>query len=180
MKAFDRFLGSVNFTKASNRKIDLVVLHTTENDTKDGVAAAVANWFNRGEAKVSAHYVVGPDEVIQCVNEGDVAWCSPGSNHNGIQVELVGRAGYEAKDWGKSDQQAMLVRAAWLVADICTRYSIPVVYIGVEGLVRGERGITTHANVSTAFKKSTHWDPGPNFPLENFLSLTKRMCSWNK
>ena len=36
---------------------------------------------------------------------------------------------------------------------------------GQTTLRAGERGITTHAQVSKAWKKSDHWDPGPGFPI---------------
>ena len=36
-------------------------------------------------------------------------------------------------------------------------------------LVAGRRGITGHVEVSRAFKRSDHWDPGPGFPIESFL-----------
>ena len=35
---------------------------------------------------------------------------------------------------------------------------------------RGARGITGHSDVSRAFG-GTHWDPGPNFPIEFYLAL---------
>ena len=37
------------------------------------------------------------------------------------------------------------------------------------GLRAGARGITGHADVSVAFRKSDHWDPGPAFPWAAFL-----------
>ena len=38
----------------------------------------------------------------------------------------------------------------------------------------GRRGITSHANVSLAFRRSDHMDPGPNFPVERYLRLVGR------
>ena len=40
-------------------------------------------------------------------------------------------------------------------------------------LVAGKRGITGHADVSAAFRKSDHWDPGPDFPWTRFLRLAR-------
>jgi hypothetical protein len=34
----------------------------------------------------------------------------------------------------------------------------------------GARGITMHRDVSAAFHKSTHTDPGPNFPIVEFVN----------
>jgi hypothetical protein len=33
--------------------------------------------------------------------------------------------------------------------------------------------LTSHANVSAAFKRSSHWDPGPNFPVTVYLRVVK-------
>ena len=40
-------------------------------------------------------------------------------------------------------------------------------------LVRGRRGITSHAEVSLAYRKSDHWDPGPGFPIDEFLGRVR-------
>jgi hypothetical protein len=47
------------------------------------------------------------------------------------------------------------------------------VAVDVAGLLRGDRGITTHDAVSKAFKQSTHWDPGPGFPLADFANAVR-------
>jgi N-acetyl-anhydromuramyl-L-alanine amidase AmpD len=33
--------------------------------------------------------------------------------------------------------------------------------------------VTGHADVSVAFRKSDHWDPGPDFPWARFLRLAR-------
>ena len=63
----------------------------------------------------------------------------------------------------------MLRRAATLVADVCRRERIPVRWLVADDLVAGRRGITGHVEVSRAYRKSGHWDPGPGFPIEGFL-----------
>jgi hypothetical protein len=40
-------------------------------------------------------------------------------------------------------------------------------------LVAGRRGITGHSEVSAAYGKSDHWDPGPGFPVERFLDRVR-------
>lgn len=44
----------------------------------------------------------------------------------------------------------------------------------VRGLLQGEKGITTHAYVSRAWKQSTHWDPGPGFPFHEFVAAVAK------
>ena len=43
-----------------------------------------------------------------------------------------------------------------------------------DDLLAGRRGITGHAEVSKAYRKSDHWDPGPGFPVESFLDRVRR------
>jgi hypothetical protein len=37
--------------------------------------------------------------------------------------------------------------------------------------VAGKRGITTHLEVSRAYKRSTHTDPGPGWPMAEMLKM---------
>lgn len=170
-----------NFTKATRAKVDLIVLHSTENPVGIGVARNVALWFaGAGAPQASAHYIVGPEKIFQSVIEHDVAWAAPGANAQGIQIEMVGQAA--KTDWardgdGPQDGFRVVVRAAELVRVICKRWDIPLERVDAVGLLAGKRGITTHASVGAAFKKSTHVDPGGvgdvRWPWELFLRLIR-------
>lgn len=170
-----KFIGSPNFTPATNRGIDLVVIHTIESAEKGDSAESCARWFQSAAAKVSAHYCVDNNSIVQCVKQKDVAWCAPGANHNGIHIEHAGRARQSPAEWRDDYSVDMLIRSAEISAEICRRYSIPVQYLGAAGVKRGLRGITTHAAVSLAFKKSNHTDPGRNFPIVPYIQLVKAM-----
>ena len=69
--------------------------------------------------------------------------------------------------------KAMLLGSAWLTADICLRRRIPIVFVDRDGLSSGLRGITTHNEVTHAFRKSTHTDPGKNFPMDWYLEMVR-------
>lgn len=171
-----------NYTRVIRTSVDLVILHSTENPVRSGTARNVARWFAGPSApQASAHYVVGPDEVLRCVREEAVAWAAPGANHHGIQIEMVGQAA--KTDWsrdGRDDTAGLAVmrRTAELVRGVCERWNIPRERVDAAGLKAGKRGITTHAAVTEAFKKSTHIDPGcqgdARWPWELFLSLVCR------
>jgi hypothetical protein len=60
------------------------------------------------------------------------------------------------------------------VADVCGRRRIPVRWLSPDDLLAGRRGITGHAEVSKAYRKSDHWDPGPGFPVQSFLDRVRR------
>ena len=167
------FIASPNVTHTSGRQIDLVVIHTMEMGEKDDTAESCAHWFANPRAQVSAHYCVDDNSIVQCVKEQDIAWHAAGANHNGIGVEHAGRAAQTGRDWADVYSTAMLALSATLVAEITSRYRIPIVWLHPSDLLAGRRGITSHMNVSKAFKRGTHWDPGNNFPIEKYLAAVR-------
>ncbi len=167
------FVPSPHVTRTNGRKIDLVVIHTMEMDEKGDTAESCARWFQNPTAQVSAHYCVDNNSIVQCVRDQDVGWHAPGANHDGIGIEHAGRAAQTGRDWSDAYSTAMLERSAGLVAGLCRAYSIPVTWLSAPELLAGKRGITTHAAVSDAFKRGTHWDPGKGFPVERYLGLVR-------
>lgn len=161
-------------TPTDGRRIDLVVVHTAETPEGVDTAMAVARYFATTDTKASAHYCVdGGGHIVQSCRERDVAYAAPGANSNGVHVELAGRAAQSAADWHDPYSTKLLATAAPLVADVCKRYGIPVRYVSSAALKAGgagARGITMHRDVSDAFRKSTHTDPGPNFPMVEFVN----------
>lgn len=150
------------------RRVDVVVLHRAECKMSPGKAKAVANWFaSESCPEVSAHYVVDPSEVVKCVSEQDVAYHAPPLNTKAVGVELVGYT--RDNDWNTEAGSAMILHTARLVADICIRWGVPPVWLTVEDLIAGKRGITGHGEVSRAFRKSDHTDPGIHFPRDAFV-----------
>jgi N-acetyl-anhydromuramyl-L-alanine amidase AmpD len=169
------FVPARNFTKAGRKEVDLVVVHTMEAPEKGETAENVAAWFAGSTApQASAHYCVDGDTVVQCVRDDDVAWHAPGANHDGIGIEHAGYARQSQSDWEDDYSTRMLERSARLAADICARYRIPPVWLHPADLLAGRRGITSHANVSQAFKRSDHHDPGTSFPIQRYLRLVQR------
>lgn len=136
-------------------------LETSEN---------LAEWIAGPKApRASWHYGVDADSIVQSVREDHIAWHAPGANHNSIGIEHAGRASQTAEQWADEYSLKMLDLSSGLAAEICKRWHIPPVIVDVLRLRLGDRGITTHANVSLAFNRSTHWDPGPEFPLEAYV-----------
>ena len=167
------FIESPNRTSADDRAITVVVIHTMEIAERDSAADVCARWFANPLSEVSAHYCVDADTTIQCVRDEDIAWHARGGNANSIGIELAGFAGQTSLGWNDDYSRAALERAARLTAEVCERYTIPIRRLRVAGLTAGRRGVTGHADVSAAFRKSDHWDPGPDFPWGRFLRLAR-------
>lgn len=167
------FVESPHVTRARSRAIDLVVVHTMEIAERPDAAAICARWFQSRVSQVSAHYCVDAGSVIQCVRERDIAWHARGGNTASIGVELAGFARQTSSEWEDAYSTAVLDRAAALVADVCRRRRIPMRWLVAEDLVAGRRGLTGHVEVSRAYHRSDHWDPGPGFPVEGFVDRVR-------
>ncbi len=163
------FVESPNTTRATGRAIDVVVMHTMEVAERPGAADICARWFASPASQVSAHYCVDAESVIRCVREKDIAWHARGGNTASIGVELAGFASQTTRDWRDAYSTAVLERAAGLVADICRRRRIPLRWLVADDLRVGRRGLTGHSEVSKAYRKSDHWDPGDGFPIQVFV-----------
>jgi N-acetylmuramoyl-L-alanine amidase CwlA len=137
----------------------LIVLHSTVGPTRTGSAKSVAEFFARGEHVASAHYVVDEGTKFQCVHDHTVAYHC-GFNQDSIGVEMCDFPSQDKRRWDDGAHRHLELRTARLVAKLCLAYNIRPYYVGVLGLKLGVKGVTTHNNMSLAFKKSTHWDPG--------------------
>ena len=167
------FVESPNVTRTDGRAIDVVVIHTMEIAERGAAAEACARWFASPDSEVSAHYCVDASEVIQCVREQDIAWHARGGNTVSIGIELAGYAGQGPRGWDDDYSWSVLERAASLASDVCDRYDVPLRRLRPPDLVAGRRGLAGHVDVSRAYGKSDHWDPGPAFPWSRFLRLMR-------
>jgi N-acetylmuramoyl-L-alanine amidase len=108
---------------------EAVVIHIIE-----GTLAAADDWFQAPESKVSAHYGIGrTGEVHQYVGEADTAFHAGrvwkarwGRLKRRVNPNLY-TIGIEHEGRGRSEwPDAMYESSARLIADVCTRWSIPI------------------------------------------------------
>jgi N-acetyl-anhydromuramyl-L-alanine amidase AmpD len=85
------FVESPNVTPTKGRAIDVVVMHSMEIAERRDAAEICARWFRSSASKVSAHYCVDADGVIQCVRETDIAWHARRGNTSSIGVPCAPR-----------------------------------------------------------------------------------------
>jgi hypothetical protein len=110
--------------------------------------------------------VVGQDGIYRCVPDLVMPAGAPGANEDGLHIEIVGYARWTREEW--LERRVTLRNAAVCVAAWCALYDIPTDFLlePSDLLDPTARGITTHATVSLAFRKSDHMDPGKNFPFD--------------
>ena len=163
---------------ASRNTVNWIVLHSMEAPESATRAEVVADWFAdpKRAPRASAHYNVDCDSIVQSVREDNIAWHAPGANHHGIGIEHAGYARQTARQWRDGFSEPMLLRSAWLAARAALRWSIPVQYVDREGLRDERRGITTHNEVTYAWRKSTHTDPGAGFPVDWYIDRVSKAC----
>ncbi len=170
------FIQARNFTRAKTpRTVTLIVIHTAECGERPGAARNVAAYFAGANApKASAHYVVDSIETVQCVRDDDVAWHAGPVNGCSIGIEHAGSAGQTVAEWADEYSTATLQHSARLVAELCYRYSIPIVRLSQVDLADGLRaGICGHVDVTRGLRYGTHWDPGPSFPWSAYLDMVR-------
>lgn len=171
------FIEAANWQRdvGAQEKLNLV-LHCIEGPEASTAAESTANWFagKLGLApRTSAHACVDDDSIIQCVPWERIAWHAPGANRSGIGIEHAGYARQTPAQWRDDYSRRMLQRSAWLAARLCSQFRIPATFVDAAGLVRKEAGITTHHEVTKAFRLSTHTDPGESFPMADYLLLVR-------
>ncbi len=162
------FIQAAHVSAGSNLPVNRVVIHGTVSPCVPGNARGVAQYFQSPGSGGSAHYVLDPAEVVQCVAEAAVAWHAP-PNRNSIGVELSDPQVGDPARWGDPNHEAMLRLAAQVTRWLCDKYQIPLVKLSPADLLAGARGICGHVDVSNAWHQTDHTDPGPAFPWNRFM-----------
>ena len=159
----------------TNRPINRIVMHCTvgQEPGVKGAARATVAMSKRTSRPSSYHYIVDSAETLQYVYDSWVAYHAP-PNQRSIGVELCCSLANEGRDhWQRADHQAMLKRAAALVAQLCLAYDVPITGLSAAELRAGKRGICGHHDVTLAWHQTTHTDPERYFPWGQFLGLVR-------
>ena len=170
-----QFIQAKNFTIAHREACDWIVIHATQGAERPRQAIASAQRFagvGQDAPLASAHYIVDPTTVVQCVLETDVAWHCKGANRRGLGIEHCGRADQTPEQWADEASDAELRQSAVLAAAMCKRWGIPAIKLSPDDIAHGQRGIAGHMDFVAAFKTpGGHVDPGPDFPWAHYIEL---------
>lgn len=165
------FRQAKHFHRGRRRKIRIIVLHSAETPEKDQTAEGVQGYFLHPGAPASAHMTYDANSCAQSVLLGDTAFGAGSANADGIHIEHAGRAAQTAAQWADEYSTAMLKRSAVGTADLLTRFNLDHKFLGAKQLKNPSMtGITTHAEVSKAWPSNGHNDPGPHFPLRQYMA----------
>ena len=161
------------FREGRVKPVQLIILHSMEAPEKVDTAENVARFFSKTDTPASAHFCVDENSIIQSVDVNDTAYGAKNANANGLHIEHAGYAKQSRPDWLDNYGVKMFALSARLCAELCLEYHIPVQRAEFEGVsdpTVKKPGICGHADVPL---HGTHWDPGPNFPMDYYLSLVK-------
>lgn len=156
-------------------RTQFIVIHTMEAPKTPGRAEDTARYFAASSPVGSAHFCVDNNSVVQCVDEHNVANHAAGANSISAGIEHAGYARQSGPEWEDGYNVPMLRnQSAPLMAKLLREFGLPNRYVEAVGLRRGDRGWTTHWQVTVAFKGSKgHWDPGPNFPFSRYAAYVQ-------
>lgn len=161
---------------SNNKPIRRVVIHCTAGAEPGitGAARATARYTRTTSRPSSWHYCRDARETVQLTFDSVVAY-HDGTNDHSLGYELCCSLSNEGRGhWVDDAHQAMLTGAADDVARLCLAYDIPIRLLTPAQVRAGERGICGHNTMRDAFPGSTsHWDPGPHFPWDDFLRLVR-------
>lgn len=175
-----------NHGARDNKPIHRIVIHSTVSPCEPGGARDIARYFMRTNRDASAHYITDPAETIQGLGDSWVGYAAPPNRHS-LHIEMcdipgpvpgdsmfsaAAKAARKRWRWLKPNQRAMLARTATLTAELCLAYDVPPWFRTARQLRAGQRGVTTHNEVSSAWHQSTHWDPG-FWPRFRFMRMVR-------
>lgn len=158
------------------REVRLIVLHSSEGSEVATGAEGLAGW-SAGPSHpkdASWHLAVDCDSVTQSVEFDHIAWHAGPVNGYSIGIEQVGKAEQTRAQWDDPYSREVLRRTAQLIAALAGIHDLPIEHV-TQGLATA-RGVCTHWDVTKDLCKGRgHWDPGPNYPMDEVLEMARAM-----
>jgi N-acetyl-anhydromuramyl-L-alanine amidase AmpD len=153
-----------------------VAVHSTESQDIPGSTddlRSIRGWFDNPASQASSHIGIdGAGNTEMWVHSNRKAWTIGAANSWTVNIEFVARAAQPASAWEESQiKQGARWAAYWVL-----NYNLKVQKGNVRNVngqcVCTKKGIIRHSDV-TAAGFGTHTDPGPSFPMDEFLSATR-------
>jgi hypothetical protein len=169
-----------NYTKGrQGHTIQILVLHTAENQELPGQAVHLGQWFAGASApQASAHEMIDNKVVVTSVDDVDTAWSDDDFPINLVSknYEMTGHASNTKAQWADAYETSVIKLTEGEFKKDMKKYGIPAHHLTDAEIVKihnGDKtikGICTHADISRALKiAGGHQDPGINFPMTKFI-----------
>ena len=157
-----------------------LVIHTSEGGEGLTSAENLAAFIQTPRTSTnlaSYHYIFDTDRIIPIVPDAWIAYAAGGGNAQGLHACYPGKAGQTPEQWADNVSSAQHEQAAQWLVDKGREYDIPLVKLGADDLRAGKRGVCGHHDVSLAFKKSDHTDPGKAYPWTTVLGRAQQLAA---
>jgi N-acetyl-anhydromuramyl-L-alanine amidase AmpD len=153
-----------------------VAVHSTESADLRGTTddlRSIRGWFDNPVSEASSHIGIdGDGNTEQWVTSERKAWSIGAANSWTLNIEFVARAAQPAAAW----EDAQIKQGARWLAYWAIRYDIPIQKANCQNInglcVCTRKGVLRHSDV-TAAGFGTHTDPGPAFPMDDFLTTAR-------
>jgi hypothetical protein len=153
----------------------LLVVHTSEGSEGPSSAENLCSFmtlpgdrFNPDGSRYGAsyHYVTDTDRMLPATPDNVVAYAAAGANNDGIHICIPGKAAQTRAQWLDTISDGYLVQLADAMRDKAAEYKIPLVRLTVAEIIAGKAGYCGHVDISNAYHRSDHTDPGAAFPWD--------------
>lgn len=170
------FIQARHFGVKRTNPVRLVVIHTPIWKEVITGAEDLGRYFaSMADRRIaSSHIGVDSDTIVQYVKDSYVAYGAPGANHDGMHIEIIGTHTQTPLQWRDLYSITALALAADATAQYCLKYGLPAKLLTLAEVKDGRtKGVCSHHQVSQAFGRTNHTDPGPNFPWKRFIRYTE-------
>lgn len=154
----------------------LLVVHTSEGSEGPSSAENLCSFMTLPGDRVdptdgskygaSYHYVTDTDQVLPATPDNVVAYAAAGANNDGIHICIPGKAGQTRDQWLDTISRDYIRQLAAVMVDKGRVHAIPLRLLTVPQIVAGQTGYCGHVDISRAYHRSDHTDPGPSFPWD--------------
>src|SRR5215469_14780527 len=159
---------SPNYSSRGGSSVRLIVIHTAEGAT---TIQSLGAFFANPSSQVSSHTGIDdtPNTVGEYVQRPMKAWTAANANPVAIQTELCAFASWTSAQWNQ--HPTMLQNCAQWIAEEAAAFNIPITRLTPAQAQSNGRGVCGHVDLGSW--GGNHWDPGPNFPMDQVIQMAK-------
>lgn len=170
----DIYDGPPRWYTATRTRKKYIMIHATANDAS---AEAEASYAKRRPDRVSSHYYVDDDSIVQSLDTDYRAWHAGNreGNDRAIAYELTARNMNVGRAWWVDLDNIEWPLMVAAIARDCREHGIAPRNLTVAELREGRlTGFCMHFEGNEAWGGSDHTDPGPNFPMNHLVNQVQR------